>query len=54
MTSEQIIDHIKRLNPGEEDVLLIEGEPFFIRRASEEDIESVSESLKEGRKHEGD
>lgn len=40
---------MQKLEPGEEDVLLIKGEPFFVRKASLEDLEAVKESVKGGR-----
>ncbi len=46
MKPEIVINHMKNLEPGEEDVLLIEGEPFYVRKATAEDLEAVKESVK--------
>jgi len=46
VNDQKLIKHLQRLKPGEEDVLLIEGEPFYVRRANEDDLESVRESVK--------
>jgi len=47
MNDQVIVKHLQRIKPGEEDVLLIEGEPFYVRQATLEDLEAVNESLKQ-------
>ncbi len=46
MNDQVIVKHLQRIKPGEEDVLLIKGEPFYVRKATSEDLEAVKESVK--------
>ena len=44
MSAEQVIEHLKQMDHEDMDVILIEGEPFWVKRATPDDIEDVKES----------
>jgi len=46
MKAQDVIKRLLKLNDDEEDVLLIEGEAFYVRKASPKDVKAVKESIK--------